>query len=226
MDELDGREISGDHRAGAPPRRTRPAESGRAPACARRRSCRLPPTAELGDGIHATIDEAVAAATRRIPARSGAQGLAGRKVIIDAVRRSMLDHAEQLARMAHQETHIGRARGQDRQEPPRRVEGARARGPRGPGRHRRRRDDGHRVRPVRRRRLDHAGHQPDLHDHQQHDQHRLGRQRGRLQRPSRARGAARRRRSASSAGRSSRPAARRTSSPAWRTPRSTPRARS
>ena len=63
--------------------------------------------AELGDGIHATIDAAVAAATRAFVAFQ-AQGLAGRKVIIDGVRRSMLDHAEQLARMAHQETHIGR----------------------------------------------------------------------------------------------------------------------
>jgi aldehyde dehydrogenase len=62
---------------------------------------------ELGDGIHATVDEAVAAATRAF-AEFQAQGLAGRKVIIDAVRRSMLDHAEQLARMAHQETHLGR----------------------------------------------------------------------------------------------------------------------
>ncbi|HZL15030.1 MAG TPA: aldehyde dehydrogenase EutE, partial [Verrucomicrobiae bacterium] len=64
-------------------------------------------TAELGDGIHATIDEAVAAATQAFRA-FGAQGLAGRKGIIDAVRRSMLDHAEILARMAHQETHLGR----------------------------------------------------------------------------------------------------------------------
>jgi acyl-CoA reductase-like NAD-dependent aldehyde dehydrogenase len=63
--------------------------------------------AELGDGIHPTIDAAVAAAGRAFVA-FGPQGLAGRKVIIDAVRRSMLDHAEQLARMAHQETHIGR----------------------------------------------------------------------------------------------------------------------
>jgi aldehyde dehydrogenase len=62
---------------------------------------------ELGDGIHATVDEAVAAATRAF-ADFQAQGLAGRKVIIEAVRRSMLDHAEQLARMAHQETHLGR----------------------------------------------------------------------------------------------------------------------
>ena len=64
-------------------------------------------TAELGDGIHATIDEAVVAANQAFVA-FGAQGLASRKVIIDAVRRTMLDHAEQLARMAHQETHIGR----------------------------------------------------------------------------------------------------------------------
>jgi acyl-CoA reductase-like NAD-dependent aldehyde dehydrogenase len=64
-------------------------------------------TAELGDGIHATIDEAVAAATRAFVAFAG-HGLEGRKVIIEAVRRSMLDHAERLARLAHQETHIGR----------------------------------------------------------------------------------------------------------------------
>jgi len=63
--------------------------------------------AELGDGIHATIDDAVAAATRASQ-EFQVQGMAGRKVIIDAVRRSMLDHSEQLARMAHQETHLGR----------------------------------------------------------------------------------------------------------------------
>ncbi|MFI5259740.1 MAG: aldehyde dehydrogenase family protein [Candidatus Limnocylindrales bacterium] len=63
--------------------------------------------AELGDGIHATIDEAVAAAALAFR-EFQVQGLAGRKVIIEAVRRSMLDHSEQLARMAHQETHLGR----------------------------------------------------------------------------------------------------------------------
>ncbi len=63
--------------------------------------------AELGDGIHATVDDAVAAATLAFK-EFQVQGLAGRKVIIDAVRRSMIDHAEQLARMAHQETGIGR----------------------------------------------------------------------------------------------------------------------
>jgi aldehyde dehydrogenase len=64
-------------------------------------------TAELGDGIHATIDQAVAAAGEAFRAFS-TMGLDGRRVIIEAVRQSMLDHAEQLARMAHQETHLGR----------------------------------------------------------------------------------------------------------------------
>jgi acyl-CoA reductase-like NAD-dependent aldehyde dehydrogenase len=63
--------------------------------------------AELGDGIHATIDDAVAAAAGAFRAFSS-MGLDGRRVIIEAIRQSMLDHAEQLARMAHQETHLGR----------------------------------------------------------------------------------------------------------------------
>jgi aldehyde dehydrogenase len=64
-------------------------------------------SAPLGDGIHATIDDAVAAAQRAFLSFQG-HGLAARKVVIEAVRRSMLDHAEQLARMAHRETGIGR----------------------------------------------------------------------------------------------------------------------
>ncbi len=64
-------------------------------------------SAELGDGIHASVDAAVVAAGRAFRA-FGDHGLAARKVVIEAIRRSMLDHAEQLARMAHQETHIGR----------------------------------------------------------------------------------------------------------------------
>jgi aldehyde dehydrogenase len=63
--------------------------------------------AELGDGIHATIDDAVAAAAGAFRV-FGSMGLDGRRVIIEAIRQSMLDHAEQLARMAHQETHLGR----------------------------------------------------------------------------------------------------------------------
>ncbi len=58
---------------------------------------------ELGDGIHATVDEAVAAAQRAFAA-FGDAGLQRRKIVIEAVRTSMLGHAEQLARMAHAET--------------------------------------------------------------------------------------------------------------------------
>jgi acyl-CoA reductase-like NAD-dependent aldehyde dehydrogenase len=64
-------------------------------------------SAELGDGIHASVDDAVAAATRAFRAFRD-HGLASRKVIIEAVRRSMLEHAERLARMAHSETGLGR----------------------------------------------------------------------------------------------------------------------
>jgi aldehyde dehydrogenase len=62
---------------------------------------------ELGDGIHATVDEAVAAAGRAYEAFRD-RGLDARKRIIEAVRQAMLGKAEQLARMAHQETVIGR----------------------------------------------------------------------------------------------------------------------
>ena len=63
--------------------------------------------AELGDGIHATVDDAVAAAGGAFRA-FGDSGLDRRKAVIEAVRASMLAHAEQLARMAHRETGIGR----------------------------------------------------------------------------------------------------------------------
>jgi acyl-CoA reductase-like NAD-dependent aldehyde dehydrogenase len=62
---------------------------------------------ELGDGIHGSVDEAVAAAGRAFRA-FGDAGLERRKTVIEAVRREMLAHAEQLARMAHAETGIGR----------------------------------------------------------------------------------------------------------------------
>ena len=106
MSELDGREIQ---EIIERVRRRVASAGGERPGAGLRAEAELSAAAaaELGDGIHATIDEAVAAATQAFRA-FGAQGLAGRKVIIDAVRRSMLDHAEQLARMAHQETHIGR----------------------------------------------------------------------------------------------------------------------
>ena len=113
-------------------------------------------------------------------------------------------------------------RGQGGQEPPRRGQGAGARGPRGPGRDRRRRDDGDRVRSVRRRR-------------RRSPRSRTRRRRSSTTRsassrpatrscstPTRARSAARRRRSASSTGRSSAPVGLPTSSRLWRRPRSTP----
>ena len=106
MSDLDEREISAIIER---VRRRVDAAGGERPGASLRAEAELSAAAaaELGDGIHATIDEAVAAATQAFDA-FGAQGLASRKVIIDAVRRTMLDHADQLARMAHQETHIGR----------------------------------------------------------------------------------------------------------------------
>jgi acyl-CoA reductase-like NAD-dependent aldehyde dehydrogenase len=62
---------------------------------------------ELGDGIFADVDSAVAAAKRAQVAYRD-QGLDARYAIIESVRHSMLEHAEELARMAHEETGIGR----------------------------------------------------------------------------------------------------------------------
>ena len=64
--------------------------------------------AELGDGIFATVDEAVAAAADAFDAFASA-GLETRHRIIAAVREAMLAHAETLAEMAHAETGLGRA---------------------------------------------------------------------------------------------------------------------
>ncbi len=64
--------------------------------------------ADLGDGIHADIDDAVAAAGAAFR-RFQTIGLEGRRRIIDSIRQSMLAQSESLARMAHAETGIGRA---------------------------------------------------------------------------------------------------------------------
>ena len=64
--------------------------------------------AELGDGIFATIPEAVAAARRAFDAFRAA-GLETRRRIISSVRTAMLEEAERLAEMAHAETGLGRA---------------------------------------------------------------------------------------------------------------------
>ncbi len=77
------------------------------PASALAAQAELEAQAELGDGIYRTIDEAVAAA-KRAQVRYADMGLGARREIIDAVRRSMLEHAEHLAMLAHTETGLGR----------------------------------------------------------------------------------------------------------------------
>ncbi len=62
---------------------------------------------QLGEGIFASIDDAVAAAGRAFHVYR-TLGLDRRYTIIDAVRRTMVEHAEELARLAHGETHLGR----------------------------------------------------------------------------------------------------------------------
>ncbi len=66
------------------------------------------PAATPGDGIHATVDAAVAAATRAFQGYRS-MGLKQRHRIIDAVRREMRARARELAQMAHDETGLGRA---------------------------------------------------------------------------------------------------------------------
>ena len=63
---------------------------------------------ELGDGIHPTIDQAVAAARNAFESYRE-MGLEGRKTIVDAMRSAMLKEGERLAYMAAEETGIGRA---------------------------------------------------------------------------------------------------------------------
>ena len=65
-------------------------------------------TAQLGDGIYETIDEAVAAA-RLAFVSSRDMGLEARKVIVDAMRAAMLAEGEHLAYLAREETGLGRA---------------------------------------------------------------------------------------------------------------------
>jgi aldehyde dehydrogenase len=64
--------------------------------------------ADLGDGVFATVDEAVAAA-RRAFLQYREMGLETRKTIVAAMRAAMLREGERLAYMAWQETGLGRA---------------------------------------------------------------------------------------------------------------------
>jgi acyl-CoA reductase-like NAD-dependent aldehyde dehydrogenase len=63
--------------------------------------------AELGEGVFATVDDAVDAATSAFR-EFDAITLEGRRKIIAAIRESMFEHAQQLADHAHRETGLGR----------------------------------------------------------------------------------------------------------------------
>ncbi|MFV1998881.1 MAG: aldehyde dehydrogenase family protein [Acidimicrobiia bacterium] len=62
----------------------------------------------LGEGVHGTVDDAVAAAKLAFEKYQSA-GLDARKDIIEAIRQSMRENNERLAYMARQETGLGRA---------------------------------------------------------------------------------------------------------------------
>ncbi|MFQ5517808.1 MAG: aldehyde dehydrogenase family protein [Acidimicrobiia bacterium] len=62
---------------------------------------------QRGGGIYPTVDTAVQAANDAFQAYRGV-GLAGRRAIIDSIRRVMTTNAETLARMAREETGLGR----------------------------------------------------------------------------------------------------------------------
>jgi len=64
-----------------------------------------PAVAQPGDGVFATLDQAVAAAKA---ASRTTLDLDRRKVVIEAVRRATLEQAEMLARLAVEETGLGR----------------------------------------------------------------------------------------------------------------------
>ena len=67
-----------------------------------------PPLPRLGEGIFATIDEAVEAAALAFRSLEGST-LEKRGAIVASIRESMVESAEDLARHAHQETGLGRA---------------------------------------------------------------------------------------------------------------------
>ena len=65
------------------------------------------PDAELGDGLFATIDEAVVAAGGAYQSYSE-MGSGIRDSVVASIRAAMLEQAERLAAMAHEETGLGR----------------------------------------------------------------------------------------------------------------------
>lgn len=85
--------------------RTSPAAATRLPTA--RGGPTIAPRTALGEGVFATVDEAVNAASVAFRQLDG-MTLEGRQIIIAAIRESMLEHAEVLARHAHRETGLGR----------------------------------------------------------------------------------------------------------------------
>jgi propionaldehyde dehydrogenase len=88
--------------------RRRMADAGEVrPGAAMQAAAQVAVAAPLGDGLYATVDEAVAAAGRAFRAYSS-MGLDRRYAIVDSIRRAMLEAGDRLALLAHQETKIGR----------------------------------------------------------------------------------------------------------------------
>jgi propionaldehyde dehydrogenase len=65
------------------------------------------PDVEVGEGIHATVEAAVSAADRahHVYMRMGSEI---REAVIESIRHSMIENAELLGQMAHEETGLGR----------------------------------------------------------------------------------------------------------------------
>jgi acyl-CoA reductase-like NAD-dependent aldehyde dehydrogenase len=79
----------------------------RTAAAAPRRVSASAPREALGEGVFATVDDAVDAAATAFRELDG-MSLEGRQKIIASIRESMLENAEELARLAHAETGLGR----------------------------------------------------------------------------------------------------------------------
>ncbi|MDH3778866.1 MAG: aldehyde dehydrogenase family protein, partial [Gammaproteobacteria bacterium] len=89
-------------------RMSAPASPAKRPAAAApRRVSTSAPREALGDGVFATVDDAVDAAATAFRELDG-MSLEGRQKIIASIRESMLENAEELARLAHAETGLGR----------------------------------------------------------------------------------------------------------------------
>ncbi|RZV37461.1 MAG: aldehyde dehydrogenase EutE [Chromatiales bacterium] len=81
--------------------------ASRSTAAAPRRAPLSAPREALGDGVFATVDDAVDAANNAFREFDG-MSLESRQKIIASIRESMFEHAEELARLAHTETGLGR----------------------------------------------------------------------------------------------------------------------